>query len=546
MGIIASVAAAVAAAIAEAAAEAGIVAVAAGAAEGAGEALEAGLALSELGEESASLLLEGEEETIFAAEGYSDEGAINNAWNWEPMEIEEDVAAGTSRVPRALAIAGGVAAGAGAAGAVGYGIAEAISNAQAAKSQDAAVLKAVGVVVNGMVKQGVPPGATAMPVQFEAFMSPEEFSMSIQRLMELEAAGDYGEATLTEAEALIERAPPYFNPGAPREHSLVPHMEKGWGPYVVEASWERVANNLLPHSTSTAALRDNLRNALQLRRELARYAQGAASRTQVRIAVPQDIIGPLLERIIQDGSVGAFNHVRTLLLEAAREHGLNVATIAAAVLDFLPSFAQYFLGSRPPPAQLDEDPADQVERRIEEAERGRRPEQPDRRRPVARISPASPPSGGEPSRPVAEGTLPLTERSYEEAPPLFSYGGKVYRKGRQQLWVSYDGRVGIHHEWYAEPVPVRFTGLTPWLSLRVRTTEQRRQLEETLHTNGGGEHTASFFVNPYAPYVIANLVLSEAQHLRERRGDRRRRVTTDHEPHKRRKRNLGPRPRAKN
>lgn len=496
MGIIISIISAAAAGVAEAVADAAATVTALGAGAAA-DAVASGMELvGAVGEAAADTipLLEGEEETVFDAgwvgeEGYTDEGVVNDPWNWEMTAAE---GTGGARLARAL---GGVAA-----VGIGAGIATGIGLAAASKGEAGrAVLEASQSVENSLMAEGDPELTQTIPDAVLAFMTPEEYEWASEALRERQIHGHFTADTLQEAEnAVVYSSPQGSLPYAEKDPSLLFDVARSSesSPWLLPgAGGQPLTRGMLQRMNAAREVIERGREVSQVfrlsaetRRELRRAGRAldevynaVVNRQPAGGPDPRDLARRVADQALQIG-VDQGQQLLANVLGGGAIASTLASTLVAGGLQIFDRF----------------------------------------------IGPSLP-----------REAVQIENSKYEDAPYLVSSGGQLWRKGRSSYIVEEGGHLGTVNLSYYTPETTK-RGLPsnePWFHFAPRTEDQLHNLEFWLRNNWGGTHTY-LGLSVEGNFIVGDLVLQEAAFVRKRKG-------RSHARPKRRARDPGPRPRAK-
>lgn len=505
MGIVASVVAAVAASVAEAVAD--VVAVGAATAAGsAADAVASGMELVGAVGEAASdtvPLLADEEETVFdsswVGEGasYADEGAVNDPWNWQEMDIDDGAGAASrgGRVARALGVGAGVG--------VGAGIMSAIGLAAASKGEAGRdVLQASQVAQHEMEAEGIPDLSSILPDSVLAFITPEEYEWAHEELQRRQRTGGFNPDTLQEAEnAVVYSDPADTIPYADPDPSLLFDMAQSeesppW--YLPGAAGQPLTRGMLRRMAQAQEVIERgrevgqvFRVSAELRRELQRSGralervyQQVINRQPAGAPDPRDIARAVAGQALEIGIDQGQQAINNLL-----GGGAIATTLAGMVTAGGLTLYDRFIGPRLP-----------------------------------------------------WGSVQIKNEDYDKAPYLIHAYGGLWRKGQSSYIVDDAGRLGTVNLSYYSPETTNrgLPSTEPWFHFSPRTQDQLRNLEFWLKNNWGGNHTY-MGLSAEGNFIIGDLVLQEAQYQNVNRRTKKRR----HAGVKRRARDTGSGPRPK-
>lgn len=514
MGIIASIIAVVGEAVGDAvaAAAAAADAAAATAAASAGSAADAiagGLQLIGSGAEAAgetANLLE-EEDTVFDVrwgQGYSDQGAINDPWNWEDVDATPE----QGRTRRGLYYIGGAAAGA-------AGIGAFVAGAAISKSPAGAAVLTAGQTIEQTAEATTDPQiGSALPDHVLSFMTPEEYEWACADLERRQASGDFQEITLEAAErqlVYLGSAVGAF-PGRVRNTSaLFNAATSGSSP-----PW------FLPAADGQPVPYDPLEGlGIDLDR-LREQVQGAVEEIAAEVGD-----AAVLEGGLMGGQRGPLSRgVREALLRTGRDLDAVYRRVAGAA------------GARREPAR----------RAVEDAVRNALLHAVGNMGTAGAVVLTSLITAGTLQiaeffgRGIPPEAVQISNEAAPNAPATIFVNGGLWRKRTEPYLVEQNGHIGTVNLSYYSPErgPLGPPGV-PWFHFGPRNEEQRENLTLFLRNNFGGERT----VDPIpidGLFVLGDLVLQEAAYIRAKRRQRRDRRD---ERLKGRPRDTGPRPRAK-
>lgn len=449
-------------------------ATAAAAAGAAADAVASGMELvgsvGEAASDTVPLLEDGEEETIFDAAGarsagYTDEGAIDDPWNWE---AEEGIA--SARVPRsALAAVAGVGVGAGVATAIGLSVAS-------KGAAGAAVLEAGETITQTMEEEGYPEMGSALPDNVLAFMAPEEYELALEELQRRQARGDFDPDTLEEAEnAVVYGSPQGSLPYTTEDPSLLFDVARSTesGPWFLPgAAGQPLTRGMLQRARAAQEVMRRgeevsrgFRISANLRRELQRTGraleevyQEVINRQPRGAPLPEDIVrrvaGEALEQGLEAGAGAVAN-------------ALGGGAIASTLASLAVAGGKYLYDTYTGPS-------------------------------------------------LPGGAVEIEASKYDQAPWLVRAYNGLWRKHKAQYIVEENGRLGVVHIGYYAPETTN-RGLPnnePWFRFSKRTEDQLRSLTLWLQNNWGGMHTLEG-LTIQGNFVIGDLVLQEAIYRRK-------------------------------
>lgn len=477
MGIVASIVGAIVAGVAEAAADAA--AVAATAAGAAADAVASGMELvgsvGEAAADSVPLLEEGEEETIFDASelggggGYSDEGAINDPWNWE-AEAQPATRVSRAALGTSLAAIG-----------VGAGIATGIGLAVGSKTQAGAdVLQSGQNITQVLASEGFPELGSRLPDSILAFMTPEEYELACEALKERQTHGDFNPDTLEEAEnAVVYASPEGRLPYAEKDPSLLFDVATSDEPgpwFLPGAAGQPLTRGMLQRARQAREIIERgqevsrgFQLSAELRRELRRTG-GALERVYQEVLNRQPRHAPPAEEIVRR----AMDQARDLALEQGLEAGagavanvLGGGVIASTLASLAVAGGKYLYDQYTGPS-------------------------------------------------LPQGSVQIEDSKYDVAPWYVRALGGLWRKHQATYIVNEDGRLGTVNIGYYSP-DLRSRGLPstePWYHFPKRDPEQLENLKLWLSNNWGGNHTY-LGLDTEGNFVIGDLVLQEALYRRK-------------------------------